>query len=157
MNPDSFSESELDALALEVEDQLAGLQSEPSGESWLRGESLESGKLPAATQQKAVIEKATGEPIESFWEKLKLHTRNDICLPSGFLNKQWKSYRDFSSKAALKVVVTAISNIGIAPALAKPVIVAATVLLINNVTNIGLEMFCEGCTVDDEKDTAKDA
>ena len=146
MNPELPTESELDSLALQVDDQLDDLQSHPPTHVQVRG--ISKGprtKLPAAPKQQAVIEKATGESFESFWEKFKRHARRDLCLPGGQLHKQWEKWRDLRSKDSVKVALGAIAGMGIPTASIAPVAVAASVFLINAVTNIGVDAICEGC------------
>ena len=150
MNPDLPSESELDALALQVDGQLYDLQSQPASQVEVRGVSpgLRT-KLPAAPKQQAVIEQATGEPFESFWEKFKRYTCRDLCLPGGHLHQQWQKWRDLRSKDSVKVAFGVIAGMGIPTASIAPVAVAASVFLLNAVTNIGIDAICEGC-VDEE-------
>ncbi len=146
MNPELLSDSDLDALALQVDEQLTALQSEPASEVEFRGvERGQRTKLPAAPKQQALIEKAAGEPFESFWEKFKRHTRRDLCLPGGLLYNQWHKWRDLRSKDSVKVAFGAIAGMGIPTASIAPVAVAASVFLLNAVANIGVEALCEGC------------
>lgn len=106
-------------------------------------------KLPAAPKQQAVIEKATGESFESFWEKFKRHARRDLCLPGGHLHQQWQKWRDLRSKDSVKVAFGAIAGMGIPTASVAPVAVAVSVFLLNAVTNIGIAAVCEGSTEDE--------
>lgn len=146
MKPTLPSDAELDALALQVDGQLNDLQSQPAGEVEVRGVAAgKRAKLPAAPKQQAVIEKATGETFESFWEKFKRHTRRDLCLPGGQLHEQWQKWRDLRSKDSVKVAFGVIAGMGIPTASIAPVAVAASVFLLNAVTNIGIEAICEGC------------
>ncbi len=146
MNPELPTESELDALALQVDDQLIELQSQSPTEVEVRSTTPGTRtKLPAAPKQQAVIEQATGEPFDSFWGKFKRHARRDLCLPGGHLHKQWEKWRDLRSKDSVKVAMGVIVGMGIPTASIAPVAVAASVFLINTVTNIGINALCEGC------------
>ena len=147
MNPTVFSDAELDALALQVDEQLNELRAlESTGDSWLRSESLEKGaELPAAPKQRAVIEEQSGEPFESFWDKIMRNIREDMCEPDGHLNQMWKTYQNLSSKGAVGAICKALAAIGVAPVAIYPLAVAAAVILLNTVANIGLEMWCEKC------------
>jgi hypothetical protein len=146
MNPLVPSDTELEALALQVDRQLSDLQSQPAGDVDVRGSTPGTrSRLPAAPKQQAVIEQATGEPFESFWDKFKRHARRDLCLPEGHLYKQWKKWRDLRSKDSVKVAVGVIAGMGIPTASIGPVAVAASVFLLNAVANIGIEAVCEGC------------
>ena len=146
MNPILPTDSELASLARQVEDQLKELQSQPVLEASVRGIKVgRSSELPAAPKQQAVIEQATGESFESFWDKFKRHARRDLCLPEGNLYKQWKIWRDLRSKDAVKMSLSALTGFGISTAAVPTVAVAASVFLINAVTNIGIAAMCEGC------------
>jgi hypothetical protein len=145
-NPTLPTDSELESLALQVDDQLNELQSQSFGEVEVRG--IIPGKrsrLPAAPKQQAVIEQATGEPFESFWDKFKRHARRDLCLPEGNLYKQWQKWRDLRSKDSVKVALGVIAGMGIPTASIGPVAVAASVFQLNVIANIGVEAICEGC------------
>ena len=146
MNPDLPSDAELDALALLVDGQLNDLQSQPASQVEVRGISPgRRTKLPAAPKQQAVIEKAVGEPFESFWEKFKRHARRDLCLPGGHLHQQWQKWRDLRSRDAVKMSLAALAGMGVSTANIPALAVPATVFLLNAVTNIGIDAICEGC------------
>ena len=146
MNPDLPSDTELDALVLQVDAQLNDLQSQPASEVEVRGVAPgEQTRLPAAPNQQAVIEKASGEPFESFWESYKRHARRDLCLPDGLLYKQWKKWRDLQSKDAVKMSLAALAGMGVSTANIPALAVPATVFLLNVVAKIGIEAICEGC------------
>ena len=163
MNPELLSDSDLDALALQVDEQLTALQSQPAREVEFRGVKRgQPTKMPAAPKQQALIEKAAGEPFESFWQKFVRHARRDLCLPGGNLHTQWEKWRDLRSKDSVKVAIGAIAGMGIPTASVAPVAVAATVFLLNAVANIGIEAMCEGCAEEEAerknalKETAKE-
>jgi len=146
MNPTLPADSELESLARQVDDQLSDLQSQAVGEVEVRGITPdEPSRLPAAPKQQAVIEQATGEPFESFWDKFKRHARRDLCLPEGHLYKQWQKWRDLRSKDSVKVALGVVAGMGIPTASIGPVAVAACVFLLNAVAGIGIEAMCEGC------------
>ena len=146
MNPELPTESELAALALQVDGQLNELQSHLAIDVEVRGVLKGNRtKLPAAPKQQAVIEKATGGSFEEFWEKFTRHARRDLCLPGGHLNKQWQKWRDLRSKDSVKFALGVIAGMGIPTASIAPVAVAASVFLINAVANIGIDAICEGC------------
>lgn len=146
MNPELLSDSNLDALAVQVDEQLTALQSEPAGEIEFRGvERGQRAKRPSAPKQQALIEQAAGEPFESFWEKFQRHARRDLCLPGGLLHKQWTKWRDLSSKDAVKMSLAALAGMGVSTANIPVLAVPATVFLLNVVANIGVETLCEGC------------
>ena len=146
MNPTLPSDAELAILARQVDEQLQALQSAPAAHVQFRSVAPgESAELPAAPEQQATIEKAAGEPFESFWEKFKLHARRDLCLPGGHLHQQWQKWRDLRSKDAVKMSLAALAGMGVSTANIPALAVPATVFLLNAVTNIGIEAICEGC------------
>jgi len=146
MNPLLPSDAELAALARHVDDQLNALQSQSAGHVQLRGVPPgERAELPAAPEQQAAIEQASGEPFETFWQKYKRHARHDLCLPGGLLYEQWRKWRDLQSKDAVKMSLAALAGMGISTANVPVVAVAASVFLLNVVTKIGIEAVCEGC------------
>jgi esterase/lipase superfamily enzyme len=146
MKPTFPSDADLAALARQVDDQLNALQTAPAARVQLRGVAPgERAELPAAPEQQAVIEHATGEPFETFWQKYKRHARRDLCLPGGQLYEQWQKWRDLQSKDAVKMSLAALASMGLSTANVPAVAVAATVFLLNVVTKIGIEAVCEGC------------
>ena len=153
------SDQELAALATQVDEQLHALQAVQ--EAYAPRREVAPGaraELPAAPAQQSVIEKAAGEPFESFWQKYKRHARRDLCLPGGLLYQQWHKWRDLQSKDAVKVTLGALAGMGISTANIAPLAVAATVFLLNVVATIGIEAVCEGSGQDDavrEKDEKK--
>jgi hypothetical protein len=141
MNPNFLSEADLAILASQVDEQLNALQAAPANLVRLL---VPGDQLPAAPEQQAVIEQATGEPFETFWRKYKRHARRDLCLPGGLLYEQWRKWRDLQSKDAVKMSLSFLAGMGITTNLA-PAAVAATVFLLNLLAKIGIEAVCEGC------------
>lgn len=153
MNP-IFSDADLDRLARQVDEQFSALQSHSAGQLILRESTRgESDELPVAPEQQAVIERATGEPFETFWAKYRRHARRDLCLPGGLLHSQWEKWRDLQSKDAVKMSLAALAGSGLSIANVPVVAVAATVFLLNVVTKIGIAAVCEGCA---EAEAARD-
>jgi hypothetical protein len=144
MNPALPSDGELATLARQVDDQLNALRSRSASQVRGAAPATRAG-LPAAPEQEAIIEHAAGEPFESFWQKYKRHARQDLCLPGGLLYEQWKKWRDLQSKDAVKMSLAALTGMGISTANLPIVAVAASVFLLNVVTQIGIEAVCEGC------------
>jgi hypothetical protein len=140
------SDSELDALAAQVDEQFNALCAASVDQPAFRGVTRGvPGQLPAAPVQQAVIEKATGEPFETFWQKYKRHARRDLCLPGGLLYEQWQKWKDMQSKDLVKVAYGALAGVGIGAANVPAVAVAASVFVLNVVAKIGIEAVCEGC------------
>ena len=154
MKPTFPSDAELAALARQVDDQLNALQIAPAAQVRFRSVAPgERAELPAAPEQQAVIERAAGEPFETFWQKYKRHARRDLCLPGGLLYEQWHKWRDLQSTDAVKMSLAALAGMGISTANVPAVAVAATVFLLNVVGKIGIEAVCEGCA---EEEAARD-
>ncbi len=145
------SDVELDALALEVIEQLRTLQAGPT--TAFRG--VKGGRsgpegLPAAPDQQALIEKVTGQPFETFWQKYLRYLRKDLCLPGGLLYEQWHKWKDLESKSAVRVSYAWLAAMGIPTASLAPVAVAATVFLLNVALKVGIDVVCEGCKPEGE-------
>lgn len=146
MKPNYPSDTEMAALAHEVDTQLNALQAAPAAcVRFLKAAPGEPTELPAAPEQQALIERATGEPFETFWQKYKRHARRDLCLPGGLLHSQWEKWRDLQSQDAVKMSLAALAGMGISTANVPALAVAATVFLLNAVTRIGIAAVCEGC------------
>ena len=95
MNLNYPSDAELAVLAGQVDEQLLSLQSAPAAHVQFRSATPgERAELPAAPEQQAVIERAAGEPFETFWQKYQRQLRIDLCLPGGLLHGQWHKWRD---------------------------------------------------------------
>ncbi len=156
MDAAPLSDTELSLLAREVDEQLQALrdaepEAGPESKTWFGA----SRQNPAAEQQRAIIEAASGEKFETFWQKYLRHARKDLCLPGGVLHDQWKKWRDLESKAAVRTSYVWLAAMGIPTASLGPVAVAATVFLLNAAFNIGIEAVCEGCA-EEEKARAKE-
>ncbi|MBS4097658.1 MAG: hypothetical protein KGZ83_12575 [Sulfuricella sp.] len=139
------SEAELDALSAQVNDQLNALLIAAPVDVATRGTKPSGSNLPAAPAQQALIEKATGEPFETFWQKYLRHAKRDLCLPDGVLNKTWQKWRDLESREAVRVSYGWLTAMGISTASLAPVAVAAVVILLNAAVKIGLDALCEDC------------
>ena len=139
----TLSEEELDGLAAQVDAQLNALYAAPDS----FGPASKGGKrkLPTAPKQQALIEHATGEAFETFWQKYVRHARRDLCLSGGLLHDQWKKWKDLNSKDAVKTSYLWLGAMGIQQASIGPVAVAATVFLLNVLLKIGIEAICEEC------------
>lgn len=148
MSDPALSDAQLDALAREVDDQLLTLRdAEPEPDS---AKHTRQPRIPAAAKQRSVIEFASGEKFETFWQRYLRHARKDICLPGGLLHDQWKKWKDLESKSAVKVSYGVLAGMGISAASLGPVAVAASVFLINVLLNVGIETLCEGCAEEEK-------
>ncbi|MDX9973325.1 MAG: alpha/beta fold hydrolase [FCB group bacterium] len=149
MNIPLPSDSDLAALARQVDEQLFALQS-VSANLVMRGESDPARTLPDAPDQRAVLEKAADEPFETFWQKYKRHARRDLCLPGGMLYEQWHKWHDIESKTAVRSAYLCLAAMGIPTASLAPAAVAASVFLLNVVIKIGIEAVCEDCAAEEK-------
>ena len=143
---DTLTDQNLVALARQVDEQFTALQTRSAGLVTFKGlPAGERAELPAAPEQQSAIERATGEPFETFWQKYKRALRRDLCLPGGLLHEKWHKWRDLPSKDAVKVTVSVLAGMGVATAAVPTLAVAATVFLLNVLTKSGIEAVCEGC------------
>lgn len=144
----TFSDSEIDALARQVDEQLAALSSRTVPVHRGPHDGLEENR-PSAPDQEKYLAQITHEPFETFWQRYLRHARRDLCLPDGYLYKQWQRWRDLQSKDAVRLSLGFLAGIGIASSLLAPAAVAAAVCLINAITKIGIDAICEGCAEED--------
>jgi len=139
-----LTNAEVDRLADQVDQELKELTADPA----LGFQKNSSGKtiLVVPKKQRVAIEKATGESADSFWQKYKQAARKDLCQSDGLLHRQWHKWRDLPSKDAVKVSLGLVAGLGISGTALPVVAVAASVILLNIVLNIGINAIC-----DDEK------
>ena len=141
-NP-SFSALDLDQLAQQVDQELTELKSVRSKSSSGLTKHASTLALDAApVKQRLAIEKATGESADSFWQRYKEAACKDLCLEGGQMHRQWQEFSDLKSKDAVKVSVGILAGLGISGPAIPVVAVAATVMLLNIVLNIGVKAIC---------------
>jgi hypothetical protein len=136
-----LSDAEIDALASQVDRELKELTADP--EHGFQKSASGKAIVVVPKKQRAVIEKATGQPAASFWEKYKRAARRDLCQADGLLYKQWHKWRDLQTKDAVKVSLGIVAGLGISGPALPLVGVAAAVILLNIVVNIGINAICE--------------
>lgn len=141
---------DLDRLADQVDQELKELTADPT----FGFQKSSSGKMILAVpkKQRVAIEKATGESADSFWRKYKQAARKDLCHKDGLLYKQWHKWRDLPSKDAVKVSLGLVVGLGISGTALPVVTVAATVILLNIVLNIGVNAICEDEKEEDNRE-----
>lgn len=143
-----MEDEELDLLAIQVRDQLEELNAHATSSVHKR-ESLNAGAaLPE--RQRAVIERETGIAADSFWHRYKAAARKDLCQKDGLLYKQWHKWKALQSRDAVKVSLGALAALGITGTAVPAVAVAASVILLNVVANIGIEAICSNDGGDDK-------
>ena len=148
MKNELLTGAELDRLADQVDQELIELR-DPA-QSLLKGRSGQAVSVVPEKQRK-VIEQATGETAESFWEKYKRAARKDLCHENGLLYQQWHKWRDLQSKDAVKVTYGLLAGLEISGAALPVVAVAASVILLNLVANIGVSAICENAEEEGRK------
>ena len=137
-----MTDAQIDALALQVKQELDELTPKRAS-SRQKGEAVAAvAAVPA--KQLAAIEQAIGDSADSFWERYKRAACKDLCHEGGQLHRQWKEFSDLKSKDAVKVSVGIVAGLGIGGAALPVVAVAATVMLLNIVLNIGIHAICAG-------------
>ena len=99
----------------------------------------------SAPEQRAVIERETGEQFVSFWKRYLWNGRRDLCLPGGVLHDQWQKWQKLESKATVRQSYGWVAAMGLPAHSIDPVVIAASVFLINALANIGIKTICEGC------------
>lgn len=135
-----MTNEELDLLAAQVRNQLEELNAHvPRGVR--KHESLNA--APAMPdRQRAVIERETGISADTFWRTYKQAARKDLCHKDGLLYKQWHQWKELRSQDAVKVSLGVLAGLGITGTAVPAVAVAASVILLNIVVNIGVEAIC---------------
>jgi hypothetical protein len=145
MNRSFPSDAEIAALAEQVDEQLISLRSQSINQVPSRGiTSHEHMDFPPAPKQAAIIERMTGEPLETFWPRFKRHLGDDLCHPGGLLYEKWKKWRDLPSRDSVKVTISVLTGMGIATDAIPTLAVATTVFLLNVLTKVGIETICDG-------------
>jgi len=134
MSPAIFSETDLDRLSGEVEDQLAELAVQPRG-------LFKSVDAPPAfpTKQAEAVANATGEDAQTFFEAFKKAARKDICAEGGLFHEQWKKYKDVAKRDLVVFVGGVLTSLGITPTALPVVAVAISVWLLF----VGIDAYCE--------------
>jgi hypothetical protein len=153
METTPLSDADLDLMAAQVDEQLLSLRAAPVVSS--RGVEGFAGEasIPDAPAQRAVVEEATGEPFETFWQKYRRHLQQDLCLPGGMLHEQWKKFQDVSSKDAVRISYVWLAAMGLPTLSIAPAAIAVTVFALNVALKLGIDVFCEDCV----KEAAKKA
>jgi len=137
----ALTEVELSAIAIEIDNQLSELYQTNQALSNTRA----AKHPPAAPKQQALIEQATGEKFATFWDKFRRLLRDDLCKPDGKLYQQWKKYGDLDSKTTASHIHSLLLGMGIAAHSLTPLAIAATVIVLNTLLNIGIKAICEDC------------
>jgi hypothetical protein len=147
-----FDIAELERLTDQVDQELKELTIDST--AGVRKNDPGKTVLAVPTKQRAAIEKATGESADSFWQKYKRAARKDLCHKDGLLYQQWHKWRDLPTKDAVKVSLGVVAGLGISGTALPVVAVAATVILLNVVVNVGVNAICDD-QADEGNKTAK--
>jgi len=140
-----FDEQALDRLAAEVEQRLTELHATSSEAAAFRGIPGEPEALTAPEPERETLEKAAGEPFETFWNKYKRHLRRDLCHPDGHLHDLWDKWRQIDYKSMVKLSAGWLVALGVATSGPLwPATAAVSVIVLRILANVGIEAFCEG-------------
>lgn len=130
-----FTSDELDALSIEIDQQLQELRSIPSD--------LKAGEEPSTdlvlAKQSQTIQQVTQEPSASFLRKFGRAAKSDLCEEGGMLNQQWKKWGDLDNKDAVERLGAVLLAMGFTGGVLRSLVVAITVIVIH----IGVKAFCE--------------
>lgn len=134
-----FTPEQLEALSLDIDEQLAELRSNPLPYSEAKA-GKEPEELPERTpRQWQVIAKVTKEEPRSFWQKFKQAARRDLCVEGGVLHTQWRRYRNLSSKSVLESFGAVLVAMGYSGNALQVLVVAVGVIVLH----IGCTVICE--------------
>jgi hypothetical protein len=141
-----LSEAEITRLAAQVDDELIEVfkSTERFGPD-LKGGKGKTKQLPSLPKQQQAIEAASGEKLESFWEKFMRHARRDLCKPGGKMHDVWEKYRDLDSRTAVASIHPLLLGMGIAEHSALLMVAPVAVFLITWLLNVSKEAICEDC------------
>ena len=126
-----FTPEQLEALSLDIDDQLDELRSNPLPYSVSKA-AKESEELPERTpKQWQAIAKITREDPQSFWQRFKQAAHNDLCEEGGVLNKQWQKWGDLSNKEVLRTLGAVLTAMGFTGNALQMLVVALGVIVIH--------------------------
>lgn len=129
-----FSDQEISQLTAEIDAQLLELRS-LSSDAPLKS----SDKEAQLVKQNQAIERATGEPADTFLKKFWRASKRDLCEEGGLLNAQWKKWGDLDNKDLLTVVGSVFKFFGLEASVAVAVAIPVAVIILH----LGARTFCE--------------
>ncbi len=133
-----FTPEQLEALSLNIDEQLDELRNSPSSYSETKA-GKEPEELPERTpKQWQVIAKVTKEDPQTFWQRFKLAAHNDLCVEGGVLHKQWQKWGDLSNKEVVRTLGAVLAAMGFTGNALQMLAVALSVIVIH----IGLKAIC---------------
>ena len=95
--------------------------------------------------QEEAIERAAGEPAESFLRKFMRSGHRDLCEEDGVLFKQWKKYGDLDNETTLKVVGGILTTMGLTGGMLQAGAIAVTVIVLHLTVKTICEEYGPGC------------
>jgi hypothetical protein len=131
-----LTESQLEDLAAQVDARVQRLEEEqPATRRVSRGDE----EAAVVEAELKLVEEATGEKAESFWNKFKQTARKDLCEEGGMLYEQYRSWRDITSKDLVQYSSGVLLGLGLsgAPLLTAVVAVSAVTL------HLGVRTICD--------------
>ena len=147
------SEEQLDELALQVDDELRELASQPAETATVRAvpDPHELPDIEVPKRQLEIVREGSPDGFESFWQKYLRLLREDLCLEGGELNKVWIKYRDIDSKTLVRKSWQWLVLLGYAQGAVPAASVAISVIVLNILAKVGIKAICEGCGAEEQK------
>ena len=139
-----FGEDELVMSLAAVERQLEEVRSGASAVSKDPIVELRALRSQLVVQEEA-IERAAGEPAESFLRKFARAGHRDLCEEDGVLFKQWKKYGDLDNETTLRVVGGILGTMGLTGGMLQAGAIAVTVIVLHLTVKTICEEYGPGC------------
>ena len=139
-----FSNEQIEQWADEVSDELNALTVEQA----IRAESRSLSDEPVVPlvpeRLRGRLEAVAGEPAETFWVKLRAAFRKDLCIEGGYLNGEWKKYKDLPTKDVVQWTITFLSAIGVAlGSSAGLAVIPVAAWILHILLNVGINAVCD--------------
>jgi len=129
--PSPFTPDQLAELSLQIDQQLAQLQSGPALSPIQDGKLVKKDNPEHLPVQWRVIAAAAKEEPRSFWQKFRRAAHSDLCEEGGVLNTQWKKWGDLSNEAVLKSFGALLAGMGFSGNALQMLAVAAGVIVMH--------------------------
>ena len=140
-----LGEDELVVSLAAVERQLEQVRSGASAVSRDPIVELRALRSQLVVQEEA-IERAAGEPAESFLWKFARAGHRDLCEDDGVLFKQWKKYGDLDNETTLRVVGGILATtMGLTGGVLQAGAIAVTVIVLHLTVKTICEEYGPGC------------
>lgn len=80
--------------------------------------------------------------FEPLWNQFTESLHSELCEEKGYLNQQWKQWKEFQTSDVAKYTYSAMIASGVAKESLGPLTVLLSTIVINSVINQGLQAFC---------------